>query len=387
MGVMRPPFLVPPEELNLWDEDFEQQYDLWKGKAVANSNKSNSKEDYRQHIIDINNEFEMEEAFNKIEAGLAAIDTLIACKKRFPNYDLNEDLDQIYKTDKDTIYKEFIRFGVQLVENEVKEKEIDSTKEELKVEVKDEMYSEENPNLSQVGESLSDLHKEKRSNLMKSKRKSEKRKERLLKFHQKLVDLSGLPPSRLMLEMTTPRLSTAKEGLHRRKLDKEFEASAIPKVPEPKVDMNIQYSGTGVGDISKLETSQMLFSSPQPSQLCQPINGGESVWMSGGPWSEARPSFGVGMDGLGNVGGGWSEARPWVQQGGCPGWNNPQQGFGTGTNSTYLQQPTLCSSQQTCCGWSPPVCQNQTSPLPVGGKPAYCSSCLVFGKVFTVSPV
>jgi hypothetical protein len=49
-----------------------------------------------------------------------------------------------------------------------------------------------------------------------------------------IVVLSGLPPSRLMLEMTTPRLSTAKKGLQRRKLDKEIKASAIPKVPEPK---------------------------------------------------------------------------------------------------------------------------------------------------------
>ena len=190
----------------------------------------------------------------------------------------------------------------------MKEKEIDNSKEKLKVEIKDEMSSEENLNLSQVEDSPSDLHKpkEKRSHLKKSKGKSEKRKERLLKFHQKLVDLSGLPPSRLMLEMTTPRLSSAKEGLQRRKLEKEFETSAIPKVPEPKVDMNIQYSGTGVGDISKLETSQMLFSSPQPPQLCQPINGGESVWMSGGPWS---------------VGGGWSEIRPWVQQSPARTWN------------------------------------------------------------------
>ena len=108
--------------------------------------------------------------------------------------------------------------------------------------------------------------------------------------------------------------------------------------------------------------------------------------MSGGPWSEARPSFGVGMDGLGNVGGGWSEARSWVQQGGCQ-WNNPQQGLETGTNSNYLQQPMRCSSQQACCGWSTPVCQTQTLTLPVGGRPAYCSSCLVFVKVFTVSPV
>ena len=59
----------------------------------------------------------MEEVFNKMDAAVAAIDTLIACKQRFPIYDLNEDLDQIYEAQQDVIFKEFIKFGVQLVES------------------------------------------------------------------------------------------------------------------------------------------------------------------------------------------------------------------------------------------------------------------------------
>jgi hypothetical protein len=71
---------------------------------------------------------------------------------------------------------QFIRILLVFVFSWLKEKEIDNTKEELKVEIKDEMSSEENLNLSQVEESPSDLHKEERSNLKKSKRKSEKGK-------------------------------------------------------------------------------------------------------------------------------------------------------------------------------------------------------------------
>ena len=134
MALIRPPFLVPPQELNLWDEDFEHKYNLWREKG-DNSKSSKSKDDYRNYIINLNCEFDMEEAFNKIEAGLAAIDTIIACKKRFPMYNLNDDLDQIYEAQTDQIFKEYIKFGVQLIESEVKvnEKEIDDIKEKVEI--------------------------------------------------------------------------------------------------------------------------------------------------------------------------------------------------------------------------------------------------------------
>ena len=47
----------------------------------------------------------MEEAFNNMDAAVAAIDTFIACKKSFPNYDLNEDLDQMYEAQQDVIFR------------------------------------------------------------------------------------------------------------------------------------------------------------------------------------------------------------------------------------------------------------------------------------------
>ena len=99
------------------------------------------------------------------------------------------------------------------------------------VEVKDEVITDENLNLSQVEDSPANCHdpKERRNKCKRSKRKREKRTERLLKFHQKLVNVSGLPPSRIMLEMQTPRLSSAEGGLQSRKL--EFESAVPPKVP------------------------------------------------------------------------------------------------------------------------------------------------------------
>ena len=111
--------------------------------------------------------------------------------------------------------------------------------------------------------------------------------------------------------------------------------------------------------------------------ISSPVHNHQS--MSGGRWSEARPCL------LGNVGG-WSEARPWVQQGGYQ-WSNPEHVLNTGITSSYPQQPMLYSSPQTCYGWSPPVCQTQPSPAQPGSSPAFCSRCLVFGKVFTLSPV
>ena len=91
----------------------------------------------------------------------------------------------------------------------------------------------------------------------------------------------------------------------------------------------------------------------------------------------------------GNAGG--SDARPqqWMTD-----WNYShhfQQGS-TGVSSGYMQQTSLCSSPVTCFVWNPPVtpvCQAQPTPSlpPSSGGPAYCSSCMLFGNVFTVSPV
>jgi hypothetical protein len=78
-----------------------------------------------------------------------------------------------------------------------------------------------------------------------------------------------------MQQLHTPRLSTALGGLNRRSLNKEFENkyeaepkfsindTNIPKVPEPTAEKNNHYVGDRTGVTSRIETSQLLFSSPQ----------------------------------------------------------------------------------------------------------------------------
>ena len=89
--------------------------------------------------------------------------------------------------------------------------------------------------------------------IYKRVKKGETKKERLLKFQQKLVEYNGLPPSRIMMEMQTPKLSSAKEDHQRRKLEEEYDKSAVPKVPEPMLDTNNHFGDVGAGDTSRIE--------------------------------------------------------------------------------------------------------------------------------------
>ena len=50
---IRPPFTVPPEQLDKWDEDFENGYCEWKSNDIFSKS---SKEDYRQFVIHLNAE-------------------------------------------------------------------------------------------------------------------------------------------------------------------------------------------------------------------------------------------------------------------------------------------------------------------------------------------
>ena len=88
--------------------------------------------------------------------------------------------------------------GTDLVENGL---ESDNIIKE-KVQVEDEVTTEENLNLSQVEKSPANLHdnlKEKRKHYKRNKTKSVKKKERLLKFQQKLVESNGDANSKLEL--------------------------------------------------------------------------------------------------------------------------------------------------------------------------------------------
>ena len=87
---IRPPFIVPPEDVNLWNDHFELDYKKWKSRDINNSN--SDKEAYRQSIININTDYNVEEAYDHIEAGLEAFEKLILCTQKFPKFDLDEEL-------------------------------------------------------------------------------------------------------------------------------------------------------------------------------------------------------------------------------------------------------------------------------------------------------
>ena len=212
----------------------------------------------------------------------------------------------------------------------------------------------------------------------RNKRSKEKRQDRLLKFHQKLVEVSGLLPSRLMLEQT-PKSNRVE--LNRRRLDFDMSSNncdltpGMQEPPWPKPDIVTSFGSNEAGTTSNLNCYSMLCSSStNPSQVSYGNNAGGS---------DARP-------------------QQWMTD-----WNYPQhfQQGSTGVSSGYMQQPSLCSSPVTCFVWNPPVtpvcqaqptpslvtpvCQAQPTPSlpPSSGGPAYCSSCMLFGNVFTVSPV
>ena len=73
---IRPPFTVPPEEIDKWDEDFENGYSEWKSNDIYSKS---SKEDYRQFVIHLNTEFDVEEIYDKLEDGLTALEKLVTC--------------------------------------------------------------------------------------------------------------------------------------------------------------------------------------------------------------------------------------------------------------------------------------------------------------------
>ena len=400
MALIRPPFLVPPQELNLWDEDFEQEYNLWRGKRDS----SNSKEDYRNYIINLNSEFDMEEAFSNIEAGLAAIDTIIACKKRFTKYNLNDDLDQMYKTQADQIFKEFIKLGVQLVESEVKvnEKETDVTKDMVKN--SSEITPGQNHQITESSElavgydgveetlvveefattELSQLRsggsspaitentpiKPNPQRKKKVKKRKEKRQERLLKFQEKLVLSSGLPPSRLMNTMKRNLAGEFHELSETMDPGPELDQlRKVPAVPLPTVPMPVPILVPAAMTPTAAVVGELGHFQPQVQ-----YNGITSSRFNS-PMLSSMPSPGVGGCGWTPE---WPDARPTM------GYSSWSPGSSYGSTSGFTQSPTL--SPIPTPGWNDATIMFQPNQHPAG-TPAYCFHCLQYGSVFTVSPV
>ena len=113
MNTTRPPFLVPPEEFDLWVNEDNRAYKSWKSRSC---DKTLTKEDFRNHIIDINNEFNMEDVFDKLEIGLEAFEKLVAFCRKVPKYSLAGDLEEMYKGEANLIVKDFIIWGKKIVQ-------------------------------------------------------------------------------------------------------------------------------------------------------------------------------------------------------------------------------------------------------------------------------
>ena len=241
----RPPFTVPPEQVSTWTDKDERDYKFWLGVGSKNT-----KDDYRQFLLSLNMESDMNELFNKIDVGLEAFEKLVACMREFPNYKLNKDLDQMYPKDS-AISKAFIKCGVDFVtkypyENKndheaVSETTVSDTSvgelsqfdfspdtipqvDTIKtsagtVAVSDDCSTEPGGqpetgsnivdnskkqitivHLSQ-GDIIDTTHRTPKQK--KTRRNKERRQERLLKFQQKLVMTSGLTPSRLMVKKSS----------------------------------------------------------------------------------------------------------------------------------------------------------------------------------------
>ena len=129
--------------------------------------------------------------------------------------------------------------------------------------------SNNNPE-SPVVEEQTAVRRNKRRKKSKSKRSKEKRQDRLLKFHQKLVEVSGLLPSRLMLEQT-PKSNRVE--LNRRRLDFDMSSNNCdlrpgkeePPWPQPQIKQpNTTVTSLGsneAGTTSNLNSYSMLCSS------------------------------------------------------------------------------------------------------------------------------
>ena len=59
-------FLVPPEQLDEWDDYFEEEFSLWKRR---DSNSNSMKCDYRQYIIKLNSENNLDKIYDNIWVG------------------------------------------------------------------------------------------------------------------------------------------------------------------------------------------------------------------------------------------------------------------------------------------------------------------------------
>ena len=367
---------------------------------------------------------QFQEILDQIELGLGAFENLLGLSngmsKVIQNFDVFEHVEDVYNQDDHKIYKDFIKVGLTFVKGhpdarptelnvtpptaDYLEKKAAEDKNKLVADVSGDVFKDigqlsQETITAKIEETPVHEVEERKVKRKKtqSKRNKEKRKERLLKFHLKLVNSSGLPPSRLMQE--TPGLSSNLGDIPRRRLLNEFDQTEKVQIVDDslrpgqqirtptssylaRVSMsgNDQLRSCGIGANSGLQNSPSLCSSPHS------LNVDTNVPMQ---QSDARPAGGM-----------------WGGQ--------STQGVCSGSDSGLLNQPSLPSTTQSCVGWnmsepvlvyhqplqyplqpqypplsipqSPPLLP-QPQPVPPGGRPAYCFHCLQYGAVYSISPV
>ena len=132
---MRQNLVLPPEDLKLWTKDDKEGYGIWK----EGKNKQNTEEDYRKVIIQLNKDYNIEEIYNQVEAGISALERLLDFSKLVPTFDVEKDIEDAYG-ENIRIEKDFIKFGL----NFVKSFEANSNKAEVMT---------DSPQLSQLDKS------------------------------------------------------------------------------------------------------------------------------------------------------------------------------------------------------------------------------------------
>ena len=81
------------------------------GRKESNSARPNlSKDEFRQYLIKLNSEFNLEEIFDQIEIGIGAFEKL-------NNYNLDRDLEVLYCDENNAYVKDFIKVGVNFIKS------------------------------------------------------------------------------------------------------------------------------------------------------------------------------------------------------------------------------------------------------------------------------
>jgi hypothetical protein len=377
-------------------------------------------------MINLNKEYNVEEVYDAIEAGLEAFEKLISCTCKFPKFDLDEDLNAVYRREDHAIVKDFIKWGFEfvnsyqngenpeLVENDGVEETLgvaESANTELS-QLKSEFQEDTSIAIAAQDIPINDKDKDRirktfvdktplrtpamldttagaemeqqisqggKRNRKKSKRSKERRQERLLKFHEKLVLTSGLPPSRLMETWGNVRRNLSGEF---RELGGDtdsspglipaasFSAVPIPTVPIPTVPIPtvpIPTIPIPAAPVPTAVPSQAAVGLLQGQ--CQPqvhYNGTTSS-------SFSSPMLGSistpGLGGCGWTSSEWPEARPVISYSWIDNSISPGPGSTYGSTSDFIQSPTLSPISESRLGWNDVTMMCQPNPH-AAGKPA-----------------